>query len=73
MGKGYTRTTLCQEHNKELVNLLNILLHRTGPLVRSWCMRYEAKRHSFKRLSVMLGNFSNLPFSLAKGHQKCML
>ncbi|XP_046853447.1 uncharacterized protein LOC124446617 isoform X5 [Xenia sp. Carnegie-2017] len=41
-----------------------------GPLVRSWCMRYEAKHHYFKRLAIVIGNFINLPYSLAKRHQE---
>ena len=47
-----------------------ILINRLGPLVRSWCMRYEAKHHYFKRLAISLGNFINLPFSLSKRHQE---
>ena len=41
-----------------------------GPLVRSWCMRFEAKHHEFKRLAAHLGNYTNLPYSLAKRHQE---
>ena len=33
-------------------------------------MRYEAKHHYFKRLSVTLGNYINLPYSLSKRHQE---
>lgn len=33
-------------------------------------MRFEAKHHYFKRLAVMIGNFINLSFSLAKRHQE---
>ncbi|EDO28047.1 predicted protein [Nematostella vectensis] len=43
---------------------------KLGPLVHSWCMRYEAKHHYFKRTAILLGNWINLPFSLAKRHQE---
>lgn len=33
-------------------------------------MRYEAKHHYFKRLAILIGNWINLPFSLAKRHQE---
>ena len=33
-------------------------------------MCFEAKHHEFKRLAVYLGNFTNLPYSLAKRHQE---
>ena len=33
-------------------------------------MRLEAKHHKFKRLAAQLGNFTNLPYSLAKHHQE---
>lgn len=35
-------------------------LYRFGPLIRSWCMRYEAKHHYFKKLSAVIGNFTNI-------------
>ena len=35
-------------------------------------MRFEAKHHEFKRLAAHLGNFTNLPYSLAKRHQECL-
>ncbi|KAG1681703.1 hypothetical protein GQR58_011697 [Nymphon striatum] len=41
-----------------------------GPLVRSWCMRFEAKHHYFKRLAISIGNYTNLCFTLAKRHQE---
>ena len=43
---------------------------RLGPLIRSWCMRYEAKHHNFKRMAVLIDNFIKLPFSLAKKNQE---
>ncbi|XP_046860897.1 uncharacterized protein LOC124454130 [Xenia sp. Carnegie-2017] len=33
-------------------------------------MRYEAKHHYFKRLAIVISNFINLPYSLAKRHQE---
>ena len=41
-----------------------------GPLIRHWTMRYEAKHSYFKKLSQCIGNFVNLPFSLALRHQQ---
>ena len=46
-------------------------LHRTGPLVASWCMRMEAKNAFFKRIA-QIGNYKNVPLSVAKRHQRLM-
>lgn len=43
---------------------------RYGPLVRHWTMRFEAKHSYFKQLAHSLGNFINLPYSLASRHQQ---
>ena len=43
---------------------------RYGPLVRHWTMRYEAKHAYFKTLAQSMGNFINVPFSLAMRHQQ---
>jgi len=43
---------------------------RFGPMVRSWCMRYEAKHRYFKQIAGILGNFTNMAFSLAVRHQQ---
>ena len=40
-----------------------------GPLIRTWCMRFEAKQAYFKDVARRLKNFKNLPYSLAKWHQ----
>lgn len=40
-----------------------------GPLIRSWCMRFEAKHSYFKDMARKIKNFKNLPLSLAKRHQ----
>mgnify|MGYP002803833386 FL=1 len=45
---------------------------RFGPLIRSWCMRFEAKHPEFKRLAINMGNYINLPYSLTKRHQECI-
>ena len=55
-------------------NLLNIKLilfynYRYGPLVRHWTMRYEAKYSYFKKLCQSIGNFINLPHTLAMRHE----
>lgn len=42
---------------------------RFGPLIRHWTMRYEAKHAYFKSLSQSMGNFINVPYSLALRHQ----
>lgn len=38
-------------------------------MTTSWCMRFEAKHRYFKTLAAGLGNFKNLPFTLAQRHQ----
>lgn len=42
---------------------------RYGPLIRYWTMRYEAKHSFFKRSAQSMGNFNNIPYSLAMRHQ----
>ena len=44
-------------------------IHRFGPLVRFWTMRYEAKHSYFKKLAQNVGNFINVPWMLATRHQ----
>ena len=43
--------------------------YRFGPLSANWAMRYEARHCYFKKLSSNIGNFINLPWTLAKRHQ----
>ena len=43
---------------------------RFGPIVRGWTMRFEARHRHFKQLALQLGNFINIPFTLAMRHQK---
>lgn len=38
--------------------------------MRHWTMRFEAKHSYFKQLTHSLGNFINLPYSLASHHQQ---
>lgn len=45
---------------------------RCGPLIRQWCMRYEAKHSFFKHLSNILRNFKNVAKTLAVRHQHYM-
>ena len=49
-----------------------MLVCRFGPMVRTWCMRYEAKHQYFKRLAGYMGNFTNVAYTLAKRHQEQM-
>ena len=44
--------------------------YRYGPLRQHWTMRFEAKHSYFKRMSQNIGNFINLPYTLALRHQK---
>ena len=52
------------------ISFFSISVNRFGPLMRSWCMRYEAKHHYFKRLAIVFGNFINVSYPLAKRHQE---
>ena len=45
---------------------------RCGPLIRMWCMRYEAKHRFFKHISSVVRNFRNAPKTLATRHQHYM-
>ena len=49
---------------------VNTSVCRYGPLLRHWTMRYEAKHCYFKKLAHSMGNFINLPYSLAMRHQQ---
>ncbi len=39
-------------------------------MVRSWCMRYEAKHRYFKQLAGVMGNFTNVAYTLAERYQR---
>ena len=51
-----------------LVHLPSQML-KFGPLIRSWCMRFEGKHAYFKELSKKIKNFKNIPWSLANKNQ----
>ncbi|KAG1670659.1 hypothetical protein GQR58_016758 [Nymphon striatum] len=40
-----------------------------GPLIRFWCMRFEAKHNFFRRLSHIVSNFRNICKTMAYRHQ----
>lgn len=40
-----------------------------GPLHSLWCIRYEGKHAFFKRKAKQIGNFINLPWTLAYRHE----
>lgn len=44
--------------------------YRVGPLIRLWCMRFEAKNHCFKKLARSSKGFQNLCKTLAIHHQR---
>ena len=48
------------------------ILCRIGPLIRHWCMRYEAKHNYFKRLVKNAWNSRNIGKTLASRHQRLM-
>jgi len=43
---------------------------RHGPMIQSWCMRYEAKHHYFKRWATIMRNYKNIPKTLALHYQR---
>lgn len=51
-----------------LVHLPSLTL-KFGPLVRSWCLRFEAKHAFFKDQARIIKNFKQLPLSLSKRYQ----
>ena len=61
-------------HLKSATTLLHFNVfdfHRIGPLVNCWCMRMEAKHSYFKRIA-QIGNFKNIPYSVAIHHQRLL-
>lgn len=47
-----------------------LLFHsRYGPLINHWTTRFEAKHKYFKHLANVMGNFTNICYSLALRHQ----
>ena len=53
-----------------MLPVLYNLYFRYGPLVGFWTMRYEAKHSYLKHLAQSLGNFTNLPYTLAWRHKE---
>lgn len=51
-----------------LIHLPSLIL-KFGPLIRSWCMRFEAKHAYFKDQAKIIKNFKNLPLSLSRRYQ----
>ena len=56
---------------KVIVGTCISVYNRIGPLQTSWCMRMEAKNNYFKKAG-RIGNFKNVPYSVAKRHQRLM-
>ena len=50
--------------------VIQLPICRFGPLVQYWYMRYEAKHSFFKKMASIIGNYTNLPYTLAKRHQQ---
>ena len=46
------------------------IFNRFGPLRQHWTMHFEAKHSYFKKITQSVGNFINLPYTLAMRHQK---
>ena len=78
---------LIEEHHTQFASLytpqqitpkFHYLIHypdqiiSTGPLVRSWNMRNEAKLNFFKRATHIGNNFKIISFSLASRHQRLL-
>ena len=48
------------------------MIKKFGPLHSLWCIRYEGKHAYFKRRAKQIGNFINLPLTLAYRHELWM-
>ena len=53
-----------------MYNYVHVYHCRYGPLVRSWCMRFEGKHNYFKDLAHRVKCFKNIAKSLASRHQR---
>lgn len=60
----------CMMHDMYMTSYL--YMYRCGPLIRVWCMRYEAKHSFFKHIANVVRNFRNIPKTLAFRHQHYM-
>lgn len=47
-------------------------IRKVGPLLKFWCMRFEAKHNFFRRLSHIVSNFKNICKTMAYRHQLFM-
>ena len=62
-------------NSKEILKLLILFEFctcRFGPIRTMWCMRFESKHHYFKHIAQAMGNYINLPKSVAMRHQRYM-
>lgn len=50
--------------------LITNYFYSIGPLVSFWCMRMEAKHSYFKKAAQISTYFKNVPYSVARRHQK---
>lgn len=64
----YGNTSNITPKQHYLIHLPSLIL-KFGPLVRSWCMRFEAKHAYFKDQAKIIKNFKNLPLSLSRRYQ----
>ncbi|XP_065893395.1 uncharacterized protein [Dysidea avara] len=61
--------------DKSVIPKMHYLIHtprlisKFGPLSRLWALRFEAKHKYFKKIAQRLGNYINLPWTLANRHQ----
>ena len=51
-----------------LVQLPSLIL-KFGPLIRSWCLRFEGKHAYFKDQGRIIKNFKQLPLSLSRRYR----
>lgn len=65
--KTYPNARILQKQHY-LVHLSTQIL-MCGPLIRSWCMRFEGKHSYFKNMAHVIKNFKNLPLSLPQRHK----
>ena len=47
-------------------------INRCGPLIRNWCMRFEAKHSYFKKMAQTLGSYKNIAKTVSTRHQYYM-
>jgi hypothetical protein len=57
------------KYTEYIFGLNNLYIFRLGPMMTHWCMRFVAKHRYFKQLATAIGNYANLPWTLAERHQ----